>query len=390
MGRAAWESVTELDTGTTDQVAFLIGDDRGGAPLLMYVGEKQAGGNLLERNGLVDGKLYVWTANSGELTPEEFNGTFDSRSGTWEEIDIHDAALAGTEGYDDLGFATQAMQDALAEDAGAFKFSRPEDVATNPSDGTVAVLASTGRSSLFPSDAWGTTYQVDVDFNDLGGKMTATLDILYDGDDAGAGQFEGPDFGLRSPDNLEWADDGFIYLQEDRSVGEFGQTSGEEASIWKLDPESGELTRIAQMNRSAVFPAGTTDGDPTDIGDWESSGIIDVSTLFGEEPGSLFLFDVQAHSIRDGVIEEENLVQGGQLSFLSKTEPVLTNLVSQAADDAYTFIFDGNAQVLDHLLVTSTLEETGEFDVVHVNNDFAETTILRSSVKLLRVIMSQL
>ena len=40
MGRAAWESVTELDTGTTDKVAILVGDDREAAPLLMYVGEK--------------------------------------------------------------------------------------------------------------------------------------------------------------------------------------------------------------------------------------------------------------------------------------------------------------------------------------------------------------
>ena len=74
--------------------------------------------------------------------------------------------------------------------------------------------------------------------------ITAKLDILYDGDDAGAGQFEGSDFGLRSPDNLDWADDGFIYVQEDRSTSNFGQTSGEEASIWRLDPNSGELLRV--------------------------------------------------------------------------------------------------------------------------------------------------
>ena len=321
MGRAAWESVTELNTGTTDKVAILIGDDRGGAPLLLYVGEKQEGGTLLERNGLVGGKLYVWAADSGETTPEEFNGTFESRTGTWVEIDIHDESLAGTDGYDEFGFATQETQDALAEAAGAFKFSRPEDVATNPNDGTEAVFASTGRGRLFPSDDWGTTYKVNVDFNDIdAGDITATLDVLYDGDDAGAGQFEGPDFGLRSPDNLEWADDGYIYLQEDRSTGEFGETSGEEASIWKLDPTTGELTRVAQMNRNAVRPIGVTDGDPTDIGDWESSGITDVSTLFDEDPGTLFIFDVQAHSLRDGVIETEGLVQGGQLSLLYAPE----------------------------------------------------------------------
>ena len=51
-------------------------------------------------------------------------------------------------------------------------------------------------------------------------------------------------------------------------------------------------------------------------------------------------------------------------------ERVLTNLVDRADDDAYTFIFDGNSQVLDHLFVTDSLLEGAEFDIVHVNNDF--------------------
>ncbi|WP_299489951.1 choice-of-anchor I family protein [Acaryochloris sp. IP29b_bin.137] len=53
-------------------------------------------------------------------------------------------------------------------------------------------------------------------------------------------------------------------------------------------------------------------------------------------------------------------------------EQVLTNLVSQAEadNDAYTFIFNGNSQVLDHMLVTDPLLEGAEFDIVHVNNDF--------------------
>ncbi|MGB6297180.1 MAG: alkaline phosphatase PhoX, partial [Rivularia sp. (in: cyanobacteria)] len=357
MGRAAWESVTELDTGDTEKVAILIGDDRGGAPLLMYVGTKDRSedASFLERNGLANGKVYAWKADSGETSPEEFNGTFESRTGTWVEIDFYRPDLAGTAvdsdtddndsiqdelGYDADGFATQAQQDKLAEDAGAFTFSRPEDVATNPEDGTVAVMASTGRSSLFPSDEWGTTYKIDVDFNDIdAGNITAKLDILYDGDDAGAGQFAGPDFGLRSPDNLEWAKDGSIYLQEDRSISDFGQTSGEEASIWRLDPDSGELTRVGQVDRNAV-PDGQTDSDPTDIGDWETSGITDVSSLFDEEPGNLFIFDVQAHSLTDGVIADANLVQGGQLAFL---ENPLETINEVSAEN--TFDTDSPAQM---------------------------------------------
>ncbi|WP_299405277.1 choice-of-anchor I family protein [Acaryochloris sp. IP29b_bin.148] len=53
-------------------------------------------------------------------------------------------------------------------------------------------------------------------------------------------------------------------------------------------------------------------------------------------------------------------------------EQVLTNLVPQAEaeGDAYTFIFNGNSQVLDHLFVTDSLLEGAEFDIVHVNTDF--------------------
>jgi hypothetical protein len=354
LGRAAWENVTEIDTGTTDKVALLVGDDREAAPLLLYVGEKDTGegADFLARNGLSNGKLYTWVPDEGADTPtftddegnevdadnapdpSGFNGTGNSQSGSWVELDYYRRDLANTAvdtngdgsiqdelGYDKQGFATQAQQDALFIEAGGFQFSRPEDVATNPEDGTEVVLASTGRGSRFTEDNWGTTYKIDVDFSSEGDPLTAQLDILYDGDDAGNGLFKSPDFGLRSPDNLDWADDGNIYIQEDRATAEdedFGGESGEEASIWRLDPTSGELTRVAQIDRSAV-PEGQSDPEPDDIGNWESSGILDVSDFFGEEPGNLFIFDVQAHSLTDGSIGgDENLVQGGQLAFLAR------------------------------------------------------------------------
>jgi hypothetical protein len=353
MGRAAWENVTELDTGTTDQVAFLIGDDREAASSLMYVGEKDTseGADFLARNGLSNGKLYTWkpdafVADTPTFINEEgeevdadtapdpfgFNSTGNSQSGTWVELDYYRPDLAGTAldtnedesiqdemGYDELGFATQAQQDQLFINAGGFQFSRPEDVATNPEDGTIAVLASTGRDNRFPIDSWGTTYTIDTDFDESGNPVTAQFDILYDGDDAGNGQFESPDFGLRSPDNLDWSDDGNIYVQEDRSYDEFGLTSGEETSIWKIAPETGTLTRIAQMDRDAI-PEGQTDSEPEDIGNWESSGILDVSSLFNENPGSRFIYGVQAHSLEDGFIASEELVQGGQLAFLTEDD----------------------------------------------------------------------
>ncbi len=339
LGRAAWENITLVDTGDSDTIGIVVGDDRGGAPLLLYVGQKQ-GSDFLGRNGLSQGRLYVWVADDNSLSPEDWNGTGTSRTGTFVEIDYYRPDLMNMNGYDAQGFADQATQDALAAAAGAFQFSRPEDVATNPADGTEVVLASTGRGELFPSDNWGTTYLIDIEFN---GTITAELTIIYDGDDAGAGQFAGPDFGMRSPDNLDWADDGFIYVQEDRSTvvrvpkdpagcdaasdpqdcrdRAFGGASGMEASVWKLDPSNGELTRIAMVDRDAVLPSGQTDTDPLDLGDWETSGILDVTNLFRTIPGEkLFVGDAQSHSVRGGAITTENLVEGGQLFFLSTRE----------------------------------------------------------------------
>ncbi len=322
LGRGSWENVTALDTGTDEHVALLLGDDFEGAPLYLYIGRKNAlgDGSFLDRNGLADGRLFVWKAKGGDRDPEAFNGTGSVREGKFIPINGRDQGMKGQPGYDSEGYLDDVTLRSLADSKGAFSFSRPEDVHTNPADGTQAVLASTGRGGLFPSDNWGTLYLIDVDFKLNKGRgnqlnADATLTILHDSDDFG-------DFGIRSPDNLVWSDDGYIYVQEDRSTSPsslFGAESGREASIMRLNPDDGTFIQVAEMDRSAVAPAGSTDGDPDDLGDWESSGILDVTQLFDTTEGERLLFGtVQAHSIRDGIIATDDLVQGGQLIFISK------------------------------------------------------------------------
>ena len=352
MGRAAWESVAALEVPGINEthVAILVGDDRGDAPLLLYVGEKMPGGNFLERNGLVRGKLYMWVADGGELSPADWNGTGTSRNGTFVDVENYNTNQAGSAdsqsdlGFDELGFATQAELDNQQVVIGAFSFSRPEDLHTNPQNGkgSQVVFASTGRVTDINqgADYWGTTYLVDMKINRgriQNGNITANISVLYDGDDAG-NQFPHPDFGIRSPDNLVWADDGMIYIQEDRSTPvrvpkdaagcdaaanpaecrdlAFGGASGEETSLWKLDPNSGMATRIGQVDRTAV-PAGQTDTDPLDLGDWETSGIIDVTDEFDVVGERLLFLNAQSHSLGGGIIDSANLVQGGQFLFLS-------------------------------------------------------------------------
>ncbi len=52
-------------------------------------------------------------------------------------------------------------------------------------------------------------------------------------------------------------------------------------------------------------------------------------------------------------------------------ERVLTNLIDKLRDDnVYSFNFEGNSQVLDHLLVSDALLEDSKLDIVHVNVDY--------------------
>ncbi|MPZ38641.1 MAG: fused nuclease/metallophosphatase/5'-nucleotidase/calcium-binding protein [Rhizobiales bacterium] len=43
-------------------------------------------------------------------------------------------------------------------------------------------------------------------------------------------------------------------------------------------------------------------------------------------------------------------------------------------DERYDYVFEGNSQTLDHILVTGRLAENVQFDVVHINAEFADQT----------------
>lgn len=321
LGRGSWENAALVDTGSTTHVAFLLGDDLQDCPLYLYVGQKSTalGVNFPERNGLRNGQLYAWKATNGNTTPQQFNGTGATRSGSWVAVNARDPGAAGTTGHDGQGYKndTRLRSDAFA--LGAFHFSRPEDLSASPTDGSIVAFTSTGRGSVYPLDNWGDTYLLDINFDASGVPTAGDIRILYDGDDAGGGQFMSPEEGLRCPDNLDWADDGFIYVQEDQAnqIGDFG-AAGFESSIWRLDAATGAALRVAEVDRSTVLPLGSSDTNTGDVGNWESSGILDVSTLFGETPGTLFLFDVQTHSVTTGLISTKQLAEGGQICFLRR------------------------------------------------------------------------
>ncbi|WP_396129015.1 endonuclease/exonuclease/phosphatase family protein [Exiguobacterium mexicanum] len=52
---------------------------------------------------------------------------------------------------------------------------------------------------------------------------------------------------------------------------------------------------------------------------------------------------------------------------------LMTNMVEKVpAVDRYSYVYQGNSQVLDHILVSNRLAATTEIDMIHVNADFTE------------------
>ena len=103
--------------------------------------------------------------------------------------------------------------------------------------------------------------------------------------------------------------------------------------------------------------------------------------------GSLDERQAQAQAV-DGYIEglladdaNANIVTLGDLNefeFISPVDEILgsdlTNLIDDIPEDErYSFIFQGNSQQLDHILVSDSLVTGAEVDIVHVNSEFAET-----------------
>ena len=91
---------------------------------------------------------------------------------------------------------------------------------------------------------------------------------------------------MHNPDNLETTKNA-VYIQEDpgshQSPAEL-RRSQTNARIWQYQISTGALKVIAEVDQS-MSPV-------TNKGAWESSGIVDASSVLG--PGA-FLLDVQAH-----------------------------------------------------------------------------------------------
>jgi muconolactone delta-isomerase len=270
--------------------------------LYMYVGTKDRSANatVLARNGLDNGKLYVFRSLDPARNSER---TFTSGSVTGEWVQIPNAETL-----------TDAQLEAASDALGAMTFVRPEDGAFNPNNPNEFFFDTTGSSSGAADgvNELGRLYSLRLHpGNPL---KPATLTTVYNADTVVAA---GGDTAI-SPDNLDVSGQ-YLMINEDGTTESrvVAAAKGRDGSIWRFDMVKGPVgavgvdastaTRVAQLD-----PPGR-DGVPVGPGVWETSGIIDSSALFGADT---WLSDVQAHPPTTAPGGPTVTVEDGQLFLL--------------------------------------------------------------------------
>lgn len=293
---------TIVKQGTGNRTVIMSMEDGPETPdsqLWMYVGTKvPRATSVLARNGLLNGKLYVFVSTTPGRTDEASfaNGTI---SGRWAEVP-------------NAGRLTSGELEDAADAAGAFGFVRIEDgdFAKRPQGGFY--FATTGENPE-AGNGLGRLYHLRLNGTDVTGP--AALEVIVNADEVVAARGDT----AISPDNVS-ADGRYLMVQEDGTdvSRPVMAAKGREGSIWRydLDRRANRADFVASARRVVSLDPPGRDGVPVvdeengfTKGIWETSGIISGSPMFG---ANSWLFDVQAHSPTtapaDGTVEDGQLL----------------------------------------------------------------------------------
>jgi hypothetical protein len=275
LGKAQWENqVAHPDTGDATVVVGLDDTNNPGGQVYVYVGEKKASGNAVEKAGLTGGNLYgikvdgfpTEPAATGIPSPTAFTGHSLGDVSNWSGAQLETESTA----------------------AGVTLFNRPEDGAWDPSKPNDFYFATTA-SFDDPSRLWR------LRFNDPANPVAGgTISMLLEGTETG-GTLER----YHMLDNMTVNGRGQAILQEDPANQMYL------ARVWQYDLASDTLASVARADPARFEPPTP---DPFNRNE-ESSGVIDASDILGE---GWYLLDVQAHYNIPASVDPE-LVEGGQL-----------------------------------------------------------------------------
>jgi hypothetical protein len=205
------------------------------------------------------GSLYVWKANEG-LENDGDPSTNDIAQG--ETIPGRFVEVTQEENSD------AATLETAVQSKGAFDFVRLEDVAESKRTDTRFYITDTGRSGN--ESARGRLYKLEIDEDE---PRNASLTLVVDGDTST------DPVQMTNPDNLDTSENSIV-IQEDRNP-EF--QAEDYSRVLVYDFSTKEFTAVARVDT----PAGSLPGS------WEPSGVLNASTLLGEDR---WLLDVQAHT----------------------------------------------------------------------------------------------
>jgi len=279
LGNMSFENVVASPNGGAKTIVVATDDSTPGQ-VYVYVGDKQATGTEVDKAGLTNGVLYGIMAEgigNGDGSEAALGGAVPL-SGSFSLVAIDDAKTS-----------TGAQIETFSDSNGVSEFWRPEDSSWDTQDPNRLYFVTTADNGE-PSRLWALDF-VDINDPTLGGTFTALLDGTE---------------GHEMLDNMTVADDGKVILQED--------PGGDPrlAKVWVYDPATDSLNELAEHDPARFGPpvAPFTQNE-------ESSGVIDVTALFGDEDTQVFLLDTQAHySFGEGEI-----VEGGQLALMYVEAP---------------------------------------------------------------------
>jgi MYXO-CTERM domain-containing protein len=268
LGKFSWEN-SVANPFSQNKTVVMGTDDSTPGQVYMYIGQKQATGNDIEKAGLTNGSLYGVRVAGAATEPRAtgVSGRFDLFS--------HGSVSERT----GASLQTESVANGVTE------FLRPEDGAWDTRAGKENdfYFVTTDRYNQPGQQGRSRLYRMrfdDITNPTAGGEITPLFSTE-----------QGP----QMMDNICIDSQGRILIQED--IG----NNAALGKIWLFDTNTNGLIQIA-VHDSARFISGNP-GFLTQ--DEESSGIIDAKDILGD---GWFLLDVQAHY---GISGE--LVEGGQL-----------------------------------------------------------------------------
>jgi Alkaline phosphatase PhoX len=295
MGRMNHEN-TVVVPGGWNKIVAVTGDDTFSAPSSqLYMYSANSANDVLADKGTLYA-FRVTKKNSLTVDPADpFNGAND-----YGDIALGDVLQGQFIPVPrNIAVGDQTGLENWSNTNNAFQFIRVEDLDYDKNNSRIVYFADTGEPRAVDNNAVtgrlrraaagtqgpfpnGRIFKMVLNASDP--TVVDSFSILIDADSGGYNNFAVP----HNVDNVGASANSLMITEDPGGHNNFapGTPGAPTARIWRYDFATSGLTVVAAVDQSA---------DPAALlGSWESSGILDVSSIFG--PGT-WLVDIQAHTI---------------------------------------------------------------------------------------------